>query len=136
MYRTEKHPEELKIDNMKTDVTDAAKLSKKAEGELFEEEVPVVPERSRFEEVHREEIPPRVEREEEEFEPETVELSAGVKERIRKKANVVPQLRKKTADLEVGGTKIPDFTDRFTTTENELKRKGINHPPPTHHYRK
>ena len=123
-----KHPDELKIDNMKDDVESAAKLSKKADIGLTEEEeevIPPAPEKSRFER-------PTIVEEEEET---TEELTADVKERIRKKASVVPQFSKHTVDLE-SANRVPDFSGRFTTIENSLKKKGIVYQPKVHYYKK
>lgn len=134
-----KHPDELKIDNMKPDVEQAAKLSKKEKKadfretivRSFEEITPPVRERSRFEE-HR---PAEEERREEEevIVPDTV--GAAVKDKIRKRAGVVPQVSKDTVDLE-NVNRIPDFTSRFTTTGNALRKKGIDFKPQVKHYRR
>jgi len=122
----DKKPDELKIENMKFDVEDAARLAKKAD--LFEE-IPPVDNVSRFEEVYKPET------EEIEVEEEILgEVSADVQEKIRKKASVVPQL--KTATVNLQGTKIPDFTGQFTTIENTLRKKGIKYNPPIHRYRR
>jgi hypothetical protein len=58
-----------------------------------------------------------------------------VKERIRKKASVVPQLHKATADLE-SGNRVPDFSNRFTTIQNTLRKKGIEYAPKVHYYKR
>ena len=121
-----KHPDQLKLDNMKDDVESAAKLSKKADIGLTEEGevIPPVQEKSRFER------PAIVEEETTEE-----ELTADVKERIRKKASVVPQLHKATADLE-STNRVPDFSGRFTTIENTLRKKGIEYAPKVHYYKR
>lgn len=120
-----KHPDLLKIDNMKDDVESAAKLSKKADFLEEEEVIPPVQERSRFER-------PAIVEEEETTEEE---LTADVKERIRKKASIVPQLSKHTADLE-SGNRVPDFSGRFTTIQNTLRKKGIEYAPKVHYYKR
>lgn len=133
-----KHPDELKLENMKPDVEQAAKLSKKKKKADFKEtivrsfeEIPPVRERSRFEE-HRPEEEERRE-EEEVIVPDTV--GAAVKDKIRKRASVVPQVSKDTADLE-NASRIPDFTSRFTTTGNTLRKKGIDFKPQVKYYKR
>ena len=135
-----KHPDELKLDNMKPDVEQAAKLSKKKKADFvertertFEEEVvPPVRERSRFEEHRPVEEEERREEEEIIF-PDTV--GASVKDKIRKRAGVVPQVSKDTVDLE-NTSRIPDFTSRFRTTGNELRKKGIDFKPQVNRYKR
>jgi hypothetical protein len=123
----DKKPDELKLENMKPGVEDAARLAKKAD---LTDEIPPVDTTPRFEEVYKPEEELLIEKEEE----IPGEVSASVQEKIRKQANVVPQLRKATADLQ--DQKIPDFTGKFTSTANALKRKGIDFKPPTHRYRR
>jgi len=123
-----KHPDLLKVDNMNKDVVDNAKLSKKKAD--FDPTIPPVKDRSRFDEVHVDEL--EIEPELEELEEFGPEVNADMKARIRKQANVVPQLNRHTTDLE--GTKVPDFTSRFTTPGNVLRRKGLNYPPPVHYH--
>ena len=121
----DKKPDELKIENMKKEVEDAARLAKKAD---LENEIPPVETDSRFEEVYK---PTEEEEVEEEILPG---INADVQERIRKKAGIVPQLHANTEDLQ--GRKILDLTGRFTTIANTLKKKGINYKPPTHYYKR